>query len=280
MSEQFDPETADINELIARANAEMQGNKEELSKEEQTLSKEEQAEQTEEVDEVVYRREIDLGDGSGKQVFEADSLENLVDKLAKAQENATRKIRELSVVKKAENKPSEEEEFVLAQELATSPSLAFDKLFQKRFGKTAEQMQQILQRAESFDRQQAERTAAEEFVSGTPDYLANKANGSRITRYLETYKLEGTVENMQKAFKDLSESGLLETKAPETQDAETRNGTRIVTVAGHQRRAASGLSSKRTASTTTRATGPTQEELESLPLDKLRDLANKELAAQ
>jgi hypothetical protein len=276
--EKFDPETADINELIARANA---GEGEQPASEaNEVTTAAETEEQAEEVDEVVYRREIDLGDGSGKQVFEADSLENLVDKLAKAQENATRKIRELSTTKKVENKPSEEEEFVLAQELATSPSLAFDKMFQKRFGKTPEQLQQILQRVEGFDRQQAERTAAEEFVSGTPDYVANKANGTRITRYLETYKLEGTVENMQKAFKDLSESGLLETKTVETQDAETRNGTRIVTVAGHQRRAASGLSSKRTASTPTRATGPTLEELESMPLGKLLDLANKELAAQ
>src|SRR5690348_17341391 len=41
-----------------------------------------------------FRREIDLGDGSGKQVFEADSAEELIDKLTTAQENATRKIRE------------------------------------------------------------------------------------------------------------------------------------------------------------------------------------------
>jgi len=44
----------------------------------------------------IYRREIDLGDGSGKQVFEAESVEELLDKLTEAQEHATRKIRELS----------------------------------------------------------------------------------------------------------------------------------------------------------------------------------------
>src|SRR5581483_2684932 len=47
-----------------------------------------------EPDEVIYERKIDLGDGSGVQIFRAASLEDLVDKLAKAQENATRKIRE------------------------------------------------------------------------------------------------------------------------------------------------------------------------------------------
>src|SRR5690348_12024093 len=49
-----------------------------------------------EPDKIIYQREIDLGDGSGVQVFRADSLEELVDKLAEAQRNATRKIRELN----------------------------------------------------------------------------------------------------------------------------------------------------------------------------------------
>src|ERR1700743_2577476 len=41
-----------------------------------------------------FQREIDLGDGSGKQVFKADSAEELLDKLTEAQKNATIKIRE------------------------------------------------------------------------------------------------------------------------------------------------------------------------------------------
>src|SRR5215472_8244458 len=41
-----------------------------------------------------FERVIDLGDGSGVQKFTADSMEELVDKLARAQEHATRKIRE------------------------------------------------------------------------------------------------------------------------------------------------------------------------------------------
>src|SRR6266704_5157746 len=45
---------------------------------------------------VLYRREIDLGDGSGTQVFEGETLEELVDKLADAQKHATRKIRDLN----------------------------------------------------------------------------------------------------------------------------------------------------------------------------------------
>src|SRR5437868_2462551 len=71
----------------------------------------------------VFSRTIDLGDGSGVQVFEAPTLEELVDKLAKAQENATRKIRELAAKVKIEPAPetksklSPDEEFVLGQEM-------------------------------------------------------------------------------------------------------------------------------------------------------------------
>ena len=49
-----------------------------------------------------FVREIDLKDGSGVQKFEAESWEGLVDKLATAQENATKKIRELSARKPIE----------------------------------------------------------------------------------------------------------------------------------------------------------------------------------
>src|SRR5258706_387999 len=41
-----------------------------------------------------YRRVIDLGGGAGPEVFEADSNEELVDKLADAKQHASKKIRE------------------------------------------------------------------------------------------------------------------------------------------------------------------------------------------
>src|SRR6266581_1874578 len=52
-----------------------------------------------EPDEYIFRREIDLGDGTGVQVFEGrgetelDAIKELNDKLVVAQENATRELR-------------------------------------------------------------------------------------------------------------------------------------------------------------------------------------------
>ena len=280
----FDPETASWEELVAKANEEAAQSSQTENKSSQEENKEpvreqiEEQQETQQVDDVVYRREIDLGDGSGVQVFEAPSMEELVDKLATAQVNATKKIRELSAAKKTptQNEPNAEEEWVLAQELATNPSLAFDKLFQKKLGRTPAEVQKGLERLAEIDRQNAELEAANAFVAAHPDYVPTPKNGARIEKWLKVEGMEGTPENIEKAYQDLSESGLLETKRPETQATETQNGTRIVTVSSHQRRAASGLSSKRTVSTASRATEPTEEEAYNMPWEKLVALANAE----
>src|SRR5450631_1656081 len=55
-----------------------------------------------EPEQFIYKKEIDLGDGSGVQVFTGkgasalDALEELSEKLADAQRHATKKIHELS----------------------------------------------------------------------------------------------------------------------------------------------------------------------------------------
>jgi 16S rRNA G966 N2-methylase RsmD len=45
---------------------------------------------------MTYQKRIDLQDGSGVQVFEAESPEQLVDILVESQRHATKKIREQS----------------------------------------------------------------------------------------------------------------------------------------------------------------------------------------
>lgn len=281
MSVAFDPETASLEELRAKADAQDIDNTTQDPPQQDPVQ--DPVDDQDPPDEVVYRREIDLGDGSGVQVFEAPTIEELVDKLATAQEHATRKIRELTATKKTATEPTQQEldeEFILSQELANNPSLAFDKLFQKRLGSSPEEVKKGLQRLADIDREAADKQAAVTFVEKNPDYVATPKNGAKIDRYLKTYNLPGTVENIEKAFQDLSESGLLETKKPEgTQGTDTQQQTRIVAVTGHQRKVASGLSARRTAPVT-RAAGPTQEELETMPLEKLRELSNKELAAQ
>src|SRR5207248_2228797 len=81
---------------------------------------------------------IDVGDGAGVQVFSAPTKDELLEKLIEAQENATRKIRELTAkpvvapAPVAPVAPNPDEEAALAQEFLSEPIKAFEKLYTKR----------------------------------------------------------------------------------------------------------------------------------------------------
>jgi hypothetical protein len=296
---EFDPETATYEELVAAAQKEAdeeakrqqeQGQTEQQRDETGKFLKREQSsskrEQTEEVDEIVYRREIDLGDGGGVQVFEGATPDEVIDKLAKAQENATRKIRELTAAKKAEDekKPARtpEQEWILSQELLANPTDTISKMFEEVVGMPPTAFKSRMDRLAAFEKAQSEEQAAQEFITKHPEYVPNARNAQRIEKYVRTYELDGTkAESIEKAYADLVEGGLLETKAAEKtqQTQETTQQTRIVseTQAQGRQRTSSGISSKRTV--TNRAPEPTEEELYNLPYDKLRALAISEAQA-
>lgn len=291
---EFDPETATYEELAAAAQheadeeAKRQAAGQETQQTEQQPVRDEKGkfvkrEQTEEVDEIVYRREIDLGDGSGVQVFEGASYDELIDKFAKAQENATRKIRELTAARKAEEekKPvrTPEQEWIRSQELYDKPTETMAKMFEEVVGMPATAFKTKMQRLEAFERAQSEEQAAQEFIVKHPEYVPSARNAQKIEKYVRTYQLDGTkAESIEKAYADLVESGLLETKAAEKtqQTQETTQQTRIVSETQSQgrQRTSSGISSKRTV--TNRAPEPTEEELYKMPYDKLRALAISE----
>ena len=174
--------------------------------------------ETQTVDEILYRRVIDLGDGSGVQVFEAPSQEELIEKLATAQENATRKIRELAAATRAKEQqtehtaPSEDELWVLGQQMLTDPIAAFDRIFEKRFGRKPDDVKKVLEKAENRAVVDSEETAAKEWLATHPGLTLTEAEGNRIERYIRTWKLDATVENIEKAFQELSEIGLIKGK--------------------------------------------------------------------
>lgn len=203
-----------------------------------------------------FKRVIDLGDGSGTQVFEADSADELADKLAEAQKHATIKIRELSkAIKPAEPvKPVKDT-------------------------RTVEERLEAIER----DREWTELTV--EWVNETPDFEANKQNGERMLKYMRLEGIPNTKEGLQKAFAELVESGLLKPKAA-NQDVgdpeeieETAPEERIArpvakapVAAASPRKTASGLSNRRgIAGRVASAATPTEEELETMPLEKLRE---------
>lgn len=244
-----------------------------------------------EQEEVIYERTIDLGDGSGVQVFEGKSMEELIDKLAKAQENATRKIREQAAQIKSQPKtvetPSpdelenltEAEKFLLQQEMLTDPA----KAIQKFVVKAVEQREQANARAA-----EQTKTATETFVANTSDYYASPKNGKKMVKWLETHNLEVSEDNLKQAFEDLNESGLLEARPAEatsetpveTEDEKpttTRIESRPVTQTVVRRKVVGGVSVKRSAPKTIQPSEPDVAALEKMPMHELEALTRKAL---
>ena len=158
-----------------------------------------------------FRREIDLGDGSGIQRFEGATLDELVDNLAEAQRNATKKIREQAAQIKAKEQP------------AKPPSAE--------------------ERLANIEAQIAWNATTVEFISAHPDYENTVANGQRLVRYMAAQGIPKTLEGLTQAFNELSESGLLNGKnATTTTEAITERIAPAAT--GTVTESSSGLSAR------------------------------------
>jgi hypothetical protein len=238
-------------------------------------------------EEVIYERTIDLGDGSGVQVFEAPTMEELIDKLAEAQKNATRKIREQAALIKAQPKETpapeelenltEAERFLLQQEMLADPVKAIQKFVTKAVDKHERDAMQAAERTKS---------ATDAFVANTSDYYAIPKNGQKIVKWLETYNLDVTESNLKQAFDDLSASGLLEakpadketpvaTEEEEKPEARIEPKTPIQTVV--RRKVVGGVSVKRSAPAPVQSTEPTEKQLREMPMQELEEITRKAL---
>jgi hypothetical protein len=242
----------------------------------------------------VFTRKIDLGDGSGVQVFEAPTQDELIDKLVQAQTHATRKIREQhkeikvekTVEKAVEQELTADEEYLLSLEMQNHPGKTQKKLLEQTFGMPLAEIKATLARAKELELTQRAEAAANEFVQKHDEFYPCPKNGAKIQAYMRTHGLEPSVENLEKAFEDLSESGLLEAKPEEVEtevsaESETANQqeSRIAETQAKpvvtQRRVGSGLSSRGRAATAVKSTEPTLDELYEMPLHKLEELARK-----
>lgn len=281
---EINPETMDLEALRNLANDHMD---DEPAEEQIEAADDEQQDE-----QVVYRREIDLGDGSGKQVFEADSPEALIDKLVQAQEHASRKIRELSAAQKAKEpaapKYNDNDKFLLGQRFQQDPIEATDEIWQKT--KAAEKINAALERLEAIERRDRETQSAEAFVKRHPEYKAVPSNGEKMLRYLQVYQLEGTPENLDRAFNELKSSGLLVLNTEESsgttnepQPGKATSHTSRIEKAGASTRTvskvSSGLSARNSARQVPKAE-PTEDELYAMPLDQLERLANRQLRGE
>ncbi|HEV1286532.1 MAG TPA: hypothetical protein VNU44_14520 [Bryobacteraceae bacterium] len=199
-----------------------------------------------------FRREIDLGDGSGKQVFEADTAEELADKLADAQVNATRKIRdqdgelkrlrraELNAPARGEDDPdgpmpgfkpkdlSSDELFSIGQRLQNPATAvaALREAIEAGLGASMDEVRKTLRIARETPREFRGRDAAEQFLLNHPEFVPNAANQKAMFEYMEhpDRRMAVTVKNFEIAFGVLSAAGLLQLRKPEAAGNGNGNG--------------------------------------------------------
>ncbi len=247
-------------------------------------------------DEFIVRREIDLEDGSGVQVFtgkgatELDAVKELNEKLFDAQRNASRTIRELQKKAPKVETPTEktfspDEEYVFKQ-LGEKPSEQFKTLFKEVTGMDVAEFKSSQAAIKEFQKNQRSLQVQQDFVNSHPDYVGNTKNGEAIRDWVQEHNYaEFDANNLEKAYQALKKGGLLELKADEasvTTEAERAESERI---AQAERDATQPRSQKKASTVSPRGgrapvvkTEPSEDDLYKLPMDKLRDLANKQMA--
>ena len=227
----------------------------------------------------IYRKEIDNADGSGVDVYEADTLEELVDKIAEGKKNANKKIRELNLKVKAETvkvqQTTEDEEFLISEKLKKNPKQTMKEI-------AAEVLRE---QADATARSQA---VQNQFVATHPDYVANPANGEKLVAWHKTHGYtEFTTEGLEKAYQDLKKSGLLVLKTEEAGDATDVDDTATQRTAEPKSEATQQRSQKKSSTISTR-NRPTvankveqfsEDEAYALPLEEVRKRADAQLAA-
>jgi hypothetical protein len=230
-------------------------------------------------DKQTFKRTIDLGDGSGVQVFEADSADALLDKLADAQLNATRKIRELTkhvpaqVTKPVEFQFSAEDEALITSEILANPTKAIQAAFEKITGMSVSDFRSTTEAMKEYRAASARGNAVQDFLNATPDFYDSEKNSKKIQRYLDTQGLSYSTESLKQAYQDLHESGLLESKPVTTQQTNQGTSDALSISSGSQgrqkARAGSGLSS---GNSSVPPVIDVEAELDKLPIEEVMKL--------
>lgn len=236
-------------------------------------------------------REIDLQDGSGKQSFSGQgetreaAFEDLANKLADAQLNASRKIvqqdtevktlrrRLLNQPEAGEGDPqgpqlefkprdlTADEEFQLSRELQNPATAraARRRMLEIELGAPLETIRQTLRQADLTPRQMQARDAAEGFMLAHPEYLPTEKNSGELFRYMTEKKMALTGTNFEIAYGALCAAGLLTLRAPQgaggAPAAPNGNGAGGADSPNGERRASTPRFASTSTSTATRSSG-------------------------
>lgn len=262
--------------------------------------KAEEVEEDEEPEEFIVEEVIPSPSGGSNQVFrgrgatEAEAYKDLSRKLKSAQENATKKIHEqegrLKVVAPKDNfKPKEynaQEEFVISQEMMQNPTKAFQKMFKDMTGYEIGEFRSSVEAAKAVANSQAEATATQSFLTTHPDYEKSPRNGKLMVNWVRTQGDSGksTEANLEDAYQDLKESGLLNLKSEvgstdqPTTEAEPLRIAKTEDAGATQRTAttakkSSSITQRNRPTAAPKADDNFEQKHKNLSLDELRNLA-------
>src|SRR5260370_112079 len=177
---------------------------------------------------------IDLGDGSGVQVFKGKTLKEVTSALGKAQINASKKIRTQEQEKRVllANEPADvdepqvrlkprvltaDEQWQIANDLGdpAKATKALDRYIEIRLGGPIEQVVEKVTAHESDLEYRRARNEAEAFIKETPEFYNTEDNRIRIANYVTENGWASTKRNLRKAFILLSDEGKIEQRPSE-----------------------------------------------------------------
>lgn len=283
---QLNPDTATLEELRKAAITEAEEESTPKAIEAAPEKKEEEEEER-----TVYRTEIDLGDGGGVQVFEATSAEELTEKLIEAQKHATKKIRqqetELKELRSKTAKPknaeiTQDQEYIWAQEIAKNPSKVIREIVRTVTGRELEDLKALGEKLDLSARAEQVNHALDTFLTSHEDYKDSDKNTAAMK--LAIRGQEVTSENLHKAYLQLKADGLLDLKGSEADADATKKPEATERIAQPKVEAAqartrgttSGISSH--GRPVARPAEPSEADLYKMPLEELREKANRQLS--
>ena len=189
-----------------------------------------------------FTAKVDLGDGSGPQIFKSDSQQGLIDKLVDAQKNATLRIRQLKEKAKAKPDMSRPQEPLAFQprtlnesELAeindlfkSNPAEAWRKMYEASTGTKPDAVARAVYETQTSEQQRKLQQDEAEFIADhLEDYDCTPESGTKIYAFLagctrpvtdggfqckrcgkiHDAPLRGTRTNLEYAFETLTEQG-------------------------------------------------------------------------
>lgn len=193
-----------------------------------------------------WKATLDSGTGAQPEIFYGATKEKMYERLMSAKIQATKKIREQNrTMKLGSNQPQIQEQQPVQEfrpraltpddinqlklQLADNPELAFDNYFQKKTGRSLEELNRMAEEGKRARQELEADAVSREFVDTTSDYFAAPENYQAIVKWLSRYKLNKiandgnfgqiiyelydknlwTLYTVTEAYEDLRDNGLL-----------------------------------------------------------------------